>query len=116
MLAYNKASELVQTARYISDLIPLLEVFWEAADGAPGATDAAPPRPLQLRAAQPDGSFTTMQHIPYLVDVKGDRIGTNKINGCKGPSACLSCHYCIFQSSPYPAAAGRTVYRPAGYI
>jgi hypothetical protein len=97
-------------------LIPLLTMLSNAAGGRPGMPDALAPQPLELRAAGPDGNATTRQHIPYLTSVVGDRIGTNKINGCKGPSACLSCPYCIFQSSPYAAAGGRSTYRPAGYV
>lgn len=96
--------------------IPFLEMFSKAAGGQPGTPGAEPPQPLRLRAARNDGSWAAVTHIPYLINVTGDRIATQKFNGCKGPSAIISCHYCRLESTPFPAAAGRTVYRPAGYV
>lgn len=38
-----------------------------------------------------------MQHIPYLVTVKGDRMALIQFTRTKGPAGILSCHYCINQ-------------------
>lgn len=63
----------------------------------------SPPAPLTFTAALPDGTTRTVQHIPYLATVKGDRMALIQFTCTKGPAAVLSCHYCINQS----AGAGR---------
>jgi hypothetical protein len=75
-------------------LIPLLRVLRNAA-GRRGA----PPVPLQLQLAAPDGSFTPLAHVPYAVDVKCDRMASIKVSGVKGPNGCLNCHHCRNQGA-----------------
>lgn len=74
-------------------LVPLLRALRQAA----GTRKGAPGSPLQLLAANRDGSCTPISHIPYLVDIKADRMAAIKMSGVMPPAGCLSCHYCLNQ-------------------
>lgn len=87
-------------------------------DGAPaeGAGSPNPAQPITLRVAEEDGTYSSMEHIPYLTTAFADRMATIKVDGGLGPSARLSCHYCVNEGAKFTNAGGGTTYRPAGYV
>lgn len=87
-----------------------------SSDPAEGAEPSNPAVPMVLRVAEEDGTYSSIAHIPYLTTAFADRMATIKVDGCLGPSARLSCHYCINESAKFTNAGGGTTYRPAGYV
>ena len=81
-----------------------------------GPSSPARPRPLELRVAEEDGTYSRLLHIPYLTAVFADRMATIKVDGCLGPSARLSCHWCVNEGAKFVNAGGGATYRPAGYV
>lgn len=78
-------------------LFPVLKMMAEAAGGLDGTANLAP---LRVRGALADGGLTdAINHVPYLTDIKADRMAQIHITGVKGPAACLSCHYCMFEGA-----------------
>lgn len=92
-------------------LVPLLRALRNAAGDRPGAP-GAPASPFRLRAANFDGSYTPINHVPYLVDVQADRMAAIKISGVMPPAGCLSCHYCLNQGSWLGSWGGGVAARP----
>ena len=85
---------------------PLLRALRTAAGG-----EGAPPRPLQLRGANRDGSYTDISHVPYVVDVLADRMAAIKLSGVMPPAGCLSCHSCLNQGVGVVGRGAREILR-----